>query len=172
MVKITEEFKAANRENLTYENTRAERIMKKLTGGENCTLLEVWPHTYLPERKQKYDPEIMTAMIKGHDNHKDNDFYVLLFGKWEDLGDMFMVYVPLLWEGYKTDTGSNDLPKLYFVSFEENPGSNEEIREWNFTFFDDKGEALKPTNEKMEILIVNTSVDSMLMDLLLKSSDI
>ena len=148
----------------------AEMLMRKLTETEDSTLTDVWAHAALPGRGDLHDPEAMIGLLKGHDNRKDTDFLLAIFGKWEDFGDLAFDYVYHLWHMYEpmTEEEFMRLPAVYEVAFEENE-SDEPIRRLRWKCEErDEGKVISESAfDGMMINLVNTRIDSEIMKLLM-----
>jgi len=118
MLKVDEAFKSWMRIRLNNKDY-AERVMKAVTEIEDATLLDIWPHAALPKESEvKYDPEAMIGMLKGHDNQKDQDFIVAIFGEYEHI-EPLLPYGWYIWSMYHplTETNEGSLPCLYLIAF-------------------------------------------------------
>ena len=116
-LKIDDRFKDWMRQRLK-DRSYAERVMRALVENDNCTLLKVHPHAALPE-KDSFDPEVMIGLIKGHDDEKDKDFLLAIFGDWDEFKDLSNAYIGVLWGMYdpQSDEDFENLPDIYEAAF-------------------------------------------------------
>ena len=161
MLKVDDRFKSWMRRRLS-DSDYAERVMRALVDCEDCSLIKVHAHAALPV-KVLYDPEVMIGLIKGHDNKKDEDFLLSIFGDWDDFQDLSRSYVGHLWEMYDPvkPRDFERLPHIYEVAFTESD-SDESIIKRRWTLTVESGGVVTSQNEyeDLKINLINTSLDS------------
>ncbi len=160
-LKVDDRFKSWMRWKLT-DREYAEKVMKALVELEDCTLLKVHPHAALPIQSSE-DPEAMIGLIKGHDNEKDKDFLLAIFGDWDGFKDLSEIYIGALWGMYDpvSDRDFELLPDIYEAAFIHDDSEHPMHRvRWTMTSPDGDIEKLENSFDNTKINIVNIGVDS------------
>lgn len=166
MLKVDDRFKLWMRNRLK-DRSYAERILRAFTEQEDVALEDTWLHAALPEGYAiDHDPEAMIGYLKGYIPSTGQDILVAVFGKWEDMEDLVMLYSWLLWSMYPVHTPRDEanLPVLYLVAFKDN--EQDEIIA-HIRWRDQDGNEAKCFGfEKHKINIINTRLDSDLIRLI------
>ena len=161
MLKVDDCFKAWMRRRLS-DRDYADRVMHALVDSKDCTLVKVHPHAALPVN-QPDDPEVMIGLIQGHDNEKNDDFLLAIFGDWDGFKDMARSYIAYLW-GIYDPAGSTDierLPRIYEVAFVQSESEEPLIkRRWTMTVKKDGVITSEEEYEDVKINLINTSIES------------
>ena len=161
MLKVDDRFKSWMRCRMK-DRDYADRIIHELVDYEDCTLLKVHPHAALPIKIDD-DPEAMIGLIKGHDNGKDEDFLLAIFGDWEDFKDLSKSYIGQMWEMYHPVSRRDfeNLPHIYEVAFVESDSDEAIItKRWNLTVENDGAIISRSEYEDLKINLINTRMDS------------
>ena len=172
MLKVDDRFKAWMRRRLS-DRDYADRVMHALVDCEDCTLLKVHPHAALPVNFSD-DPEVMIGLIKGHDNTKDDDFLLAIFGNWEDFKDLSDSYMGHLWHIYDPVELKDfeNLPHIYQAAFVQSDGEEPIIkRRWTLTTESDGVITSQKEYEDLKVNLINTSVDSELIRIITGRED-
>ena len=167
MLKVDDCFKAWMRRRLT-DKDYADRVMHALVDSKDCTLVKVHPHAALPVN-QPDDPEVMIGLLQGHDNEKNDDFLLAIFGDWDGFKDMAWSYIAYLWGIYDpaTSTDIERLPRIYEVAFVQSESDEPLIkRRWILTAEKDGVTTSENEYEDVKINLINTSIDSELIQII------
>ena len=138
VLKIDDWFKSWMRRRLS-DKDYAERVMRALVDCEDCSL------------------------IKGHDNVKDVDFLLAIFGNWDEFKDLSQSYVGNLWEMYRPASPEDfeNLPQIYEIAFVESDSEEAIIkRRCTLTVTADDGSTTKSEYEDLKLNLINTRLDS------------
>ena len=168
MLKIDDRFKSWMRRRLS-DRAYAERVLHAVVDEKDCSLIKVHAHAALPV-KISYDPEVMIGLLKGHDNEKDEDFIVAIFGDWDDYKDLSNSYIGHLWEMYDPVSGRDfeNLPHIYEIAFVESSCEEPIIkRRWTVTTEKDGVVTSESEYEDVKINLINTGLDSDVLRLIL-----
>lgn len=161
MLKIDDRFKSWMRRRLS-DRDYAERVLHAVVDEKDCSLMKVHAHAALPV-KIPYDPEVMIGLLKGHDNEKDEDFLVAIFGDWDDFKELSQSYVGDLWEMYNPVSALDFkyLPHIYEIAFAESDSEEPIIkRRWIVTTKKDGVVTSESEYEDLKINLINTRLDS------------
>ena len=167
MLKVDDRFKAWMRGRLS-DRDYADRVMHALVDSKDCTLVKVHPHAALPV-SQPDDPEVMIGLIKGHDNVKNDDVLLAIFGDWDEFKDMAQSYMGRLWEIYNPVTRRDfeSLPHIYEAAFVQSESEEPLIkRRWTLTSEKDGVVVSEEEYEDLKINLINTSIDSELIQII------
>ena len=160
-LKIDDRFKSWMRRRLS-DPEYAEKIMHKLTGLTDATMLKVWAHAALPIQKRD-DPEAMIGLIKGHDCGNNRDFLLAIFGEWESFRDIAHGYIYHLWDLY-SPVNVRDfeyVPQIYEAAFVDSESEDEIIpRRWKVEEENDGKVTSVSEFEDFRINLINTKMDS------------